>query len=396
MKRKKSFNCAAVFTAMVLLTGAAWYSAFGDDGRQDAVFMEYRAQAAEHEEKEAYITAAEYCVKALSIRKDDEMMLRAAEDYLKCGDRNNFLKYCRMAAEKSPDSDRPLLLMTEYWLDYRDYKKADEVINTANGNEFPDEIKKLKNRIKGDFSTGYKTFSDVKGFYSGYCAVSDEKGHWGLADEEGRLEFLMKYDDIGAYNEKEDIIPVCNDGKWYFADSEGRIKYVPDRQYSYLGAYSDGLSPFSADGEYGYMSLDYTEKLEKYDYAGAFSDGVSAVKKAGKWALLDSSLNEITGFVYDDIELDRYGFCVRNGKISAVRDGEKIFLDLSGNEIQNDSASLCGLTPVCSDGLWGFCGDDGEMLIEPQFEEVMDFSENGRACVKKNGLWMILTLELYR
>lgn len=395
--KKRSFRGTAVFSAMVLLAGAAWYSVFCDSGKQDALFMEYRAAASEHEEKEAYITAAEYCVKALEIRKDDtELMTRAAEDYLKCGDRNAFLKYCRMAAEKSPESDRPWILLAEYWINSGDYRKARDVLAHADGSEMPGEVSELKKAIMGGYETGYRAYSEVRGFCSGYCAVSDETGRWGLADENGSLVFLMKYDDIGAYCQDEDIIPVCSDGKWYFSDSEGRIKYVPDRNYTWLGSYSDGLSPFEYDGKYGYMELDYTEKTEKYDYAGPFRDGVAAVRRAGKWSLIDDELREITGFVLDDVTLDGYGFCVNNGKITVVRDGEVKYLDTSGKEISDSLRPACGLVPFCSDGMWGFYGENGDVIISPEFENVLNLSENGRTCVMQDGKWRIMTLLLYR
>ena len=271
MKNKNSLKGYVLFAGMAVLIASAWYNVSGNTHRDEELLDDYLSRVSEHEEKEAYITAAGYCVKALEIRKDDaEIMLRAADNYLKCGDRNAFLKYCRMAAEEAPESDRSWLAMSEYYFGSGDIKTAMEYLEKATGNDMPEDIKNLGNHIRGSYSMGNKKFFGVKGFYNQYCAVSDEKGRWGLADENGQLQLVMKYDDIGACNTDEDIIPVCNEGKWYFSDLEGRIKYVPNRKYDYLGAYSCGFAPFSADGVYGYMRLDYKEETKTFDYAGAF------------------------------------------------------------------------------------------------------------------------------
>ena len=37
--------------------------------------------------------------------------------------------------------------------------------------------------------------------------------------------------------------------------------------------------------------------------------------------------------------------------------------------------------------LWGYMNEDGELAVSAQFEDALDFSENGLAAVKKNGLW---------
>lgn len=397
MKNKNSLKGYVLFAGMAVLIVSAWYNALGNTHRDEELLDDYLSRVSEHEEKEAYITAAGYCVKALEIRKDDaEIMLRAADNYLKCGDRNAFLKYCRMAAEEAPESDRSWLAMGEYYFESGDIKTAMECLEKAPGNDMPEDIKNLENHIRGSYSMGNKKFSCVKGFYNQYCAVSDEKGRWGLADENGQLQLVMKYDDIGACSTDEDVIPVCNEGKWYFSDLEGRIKYVPNRKYDYLGSYSCGFAPFSADGEYGYMRLDYKEETKKYDYAGAFSEGAAAVRKAGKWAVIDDSLNEITGYIFDDIELDDYGFCVKNGIISAVKNGKQVSLDVHGNEVSDKVQAVCGFTPVECDDLWGFADENGEVLTDICFDDVYEFSENGRTCVLQDGYWRIMILDLYR
>lgn len=390
---KKNNIRYTIFAAMAALASVGWTGAFRNGNIRDIKFCEYIEKAQEHECKEAYITAADNYVRALEIRPSDtEIMISAAENYMKCGDRNGFLRYCNMAAETAPEKDRSYLLLGRYYHETGEIKKAQEILNAAPKGENSDEILSLLHTLKYEYKKGYRSFSDVGGFYGEYCAVCDETGKWGLADKKGDIAVSMQYDAIGAYNADEDIVPICDNGKWYFIDIQNRKKYAPDREYSYLGTYSCGYAPFEYDGKYGYMSLDYEEDAYGYDFAGTFSDGIAAVKLDGKWALIDAGFEEVTGFVYDDIKVDRYGACVKNGRIYAVCDGINIVLDLNGSETDDEPAFICGLSPVCKNGKWGYADSSGNIVIENSFENVLPFSPAGTACVLKDGMWSIIWL----
>lgn len=60
------------------------------------------------------------------------------------------------------------------------------------------------------------------------------------------------------------------------------------------------------------------------------------------------------------------------------------------DDLQNsDSNNLFsqGLTPVCVDDKWGYINEQGDLIIEPQFDMVLSFSENGLAPVSFNNEW---------
>lgn len=50
------------------------------------------------------------------------------------------------------------------------------------------------------------------------------------------------------------------------------------------------------------------------------------------------------------------------------------------------------IAQVCKDNKWGYIGTDFNYIIQPQFEQAMEFSE-GLACVKSNGLWGFINLK---
>ena len=69
---------------------------------------------------------------------------------------------------------------------------------------------------------------------------------------------------------------------------------------------------------------------------------------------------------------------------------------MHGNEVSDTVKAVCGLTPVNCDNLWGFADENGEVLTDICFDDVYEFSENGRTCVLQDGYWRIMILDLYR
>ncbi len=394
MKNKK-YLILFTMTAMLCVM---WVSVLGGGKSKNHKYQEYIKKAEQHEQKEAYITAADNYLKALKIYPDDYgLMIKIAENYMKCDDRNGFLQYCDMAADKNASADEPYLLKAEYYSKAEEYEDAINILNCAPKKDMGDKVERMLSTLQYKFSDSYHSYSDMKYFYDGYASVQNEKGHWGIADSEGNIRLTARYDEIGgAYNKDKDIVSVCEGGEWYFSDLKGRKKYVPDNYYSFLGTYSEGFAPFEYKGKYGYMDLEYNEYSCEFDYAGAFLNGVAAVKKNGKWALIDTRFKNVTEFIYDDIKTDCYGFCINDPVITVSRNGEEYNINKNGKKTDNDMKYSCGLTPVCDDNMWGYADMSGKMVIEPQYQDVNPFTETGTASVKENGSWHVIKLYSYK
>lgn len=54
---------------------------------------------------------------------------------------------------------------------------------------------------------------------------------------------------------------------------------------------------------------------------------------------------------------------------------------------ENQSAKPSDLAWVKLNGKCGFINSKGETIIEPQFDEALNFSANGLAIVRQNGKW---------
>lgn len=343
-----------------------------------------------HEDNSAYITAADYYRRALDYdSRNTEIMLKAAENYLLCDDDDNFLKYCSMA-EKLGCIDAYKMRIHKF-IDDDDLKEAYEAISEISEKQMDEECRKLKRFLKYSYEESIMCYEDMKGFHDGVSAA-ELNGKWGLADSDGYIVCECVYDDAGAYCREEDIFPVRKNDEWFFADINGNRKYVPEKKYSYLGAFSDGLAPFSDGDKYGYISLDYSEKNLKYDFAGAFSQGAAAVSENGRWYLVNSDLKRITEEDFDFIQTDRNGFCSVNGVITVIKNGKTEYRNLKGNSSEKKFSGCMGLNVFSDGNMFGYEDETGETAIEPVFDEALAFSENGSACVMKNGEWFVISL----
>ncbi len=355
--------------------------------------LEYIKKAEYHEENKAYITAAEYYAKAVECEPQNTgLMLKTAENMLLCGDDENFEKYCRMAEELGDAEAYKAEIRNK--IDEKDAKGAYQIFSELDEMVYDEELRELEMLLKYSYEESLMSYEDMKGFRNGVTAVRSD-GKWGLADREGYPVCECIFDDAGAYCSEEDIFPVCSGDEWYFADEKGNRKYVPERRYSFLGAYSEGYAPFSDGKKYGYMTLDYEEKNLIYDFAGAFSDGVAAVSENGKWYLIGNDLKKISEEEYDCIQTDKYGFCSENGMIRAVKNGktETIYTDRASHKASVNSS--LDLKVFSENDKFGYKNESGYIAIDPSFDEAFGFSDSGSACVRKGDSWYVLRLINY-
>ncbi len=380
---------------MAVMSVFSWKKTTENIRKDDELYKEYLMKAQYHEEKGAYITAAEYYKKALEYDPDNySLVICAAESSLISGNSADFTSYCEKASEIDPDEPEPYILLSDYYCKNDEYDTALKILKSA---PECDVISDMMHHVCSVYRDEYRTYGDVKGFYNGYCAFSNEPGKWGLMSEKGGMILSCDYDDIGAYSPEADAVPVCSEGEWYFADladiKENR-KYVPEEPYETLGTFSEGYAPFKRNGLYGYTDLDYNEKAYGLEFAGAFCNGAAAVKKDGKWALIGSDLKYLTDFKFDLIETDKYGFCSAGGNIYAYSGGKRICIDRKGKTVSPSDTFVCGLTPAEINGKWGYTDDEGTLAIDAVYEEALPFSENGRALVRQDGKWHIITLRV--
>ncbi len=202
------------------------------------------------------------------------------------------------------------------------------------------------------------------------------------------------------YGFETKLFPVKAGDKWGYIDHKG--KYVINPQFEDAGLFRCGLARIeNSDGKIGFIN----EKgnyviLPNYIDATPFSSDVAfVVEEGGHITCIDKKGNE----KFKLQEAKRAKWFTEGLAAFVNKDGKWGFVDKSGEIVINPQFDNVhpfreGLAAVCNkDGQWGFIDKSGALVINYQFEQVDDFSEglaafsNGDKCgyVSKKGEYAI-------
>jgi len=147
-----------------------------------------------------------------------------------------------------------------------------------------------------------------------------------------------------------ELIPVKVSEKWGYVNIEGKYEINP--QFSSAGFFIDNIALVANADKYGY--IDEKGKFlinPQYKYASDFSEGLAAVVP-------------------------------ENGKIKYIDKKGEIKIELKDAEFAGNFHN--GLAKVKINDQWGFIDNTGKIIINPQFYQVIDFTDGLAAFSKKN------------
>ena len=270
--------------------------------------------------------------------------------------------------------------------------------------------------------------------YAQLVPKANHKGKYGYANMNGEFVITPQFDYADDFS--DNIARVQKGKKWGYIDTQGNS--VVDIRYEAIqNDFTDGLAWVKLKNKYGYVN-NKGEQIIPLKYANAypFSDGCaavvvkeknkflfgyintsgneiikpiyehciarfaygrSAIKKDGKWAIINTKGEQITGFEYLNVIVSPKN----KGYIIVTKDGTK------NNEegIQNGSWGIMNnngelITPlkyhtvrsfndenlilVSAGDSWGCVNMEGEEAIPLKYKQVLDFTE-GLAAVLENG-----------
>lgn len=204
-----------------------------------------------------------------------------------------------------------------------------------------------------------------------------------------------------------DLIPIVSGNEYQYIDKEGNIVINP--QFSEATIFREGLALVKTSGDerkYGFINEDGKYVVNAlYKDATVFSDGLawvvmeggapSAIDKKGEMIFTLSNAAEVRIFK-DKLA----AFSVANEEDYSVKFG---FVDKQGevvinpqfSEVRNFSDGLCGV--MNDDGKWGFIDKEGSIVINYQFDDVRDFkggkcivqSDNKSGVIDEEGKYII-------
>lgn len=437
MSKLVPYILMAVILCMLVVS---WKNVLGYYSNITASYKSHIEKAEAYMEKKIYIDAVSEYELALKVRSDDyDTAMKIVDLYNNLENENAWIKACQNAISADKTQEEAYLLLADHYIENSKFQDAYNVLQEAGQNL--DDITEINSRlidIKGRYTLESMKYDSVTPFvYSddtktGYAVVSLESGK-GLIDTSRTVTASVKYENIGILG--QDVIPVYQENEWYYINKDGYRKLVPDTSAEYLGTFHDNYAPAKINGIYGYLDKKMKEYHFEYEYAGCFSNGLAPVKKDGKWAVINTSFENVTGFDFDEILMNEYGFCSTykvffakqgdkyylydiNGKCisdgfddaklfasdepaAVKKDGKWGFISQSGEVVtefkyENANSFSLGYAPYCEKGKWGCIDEKGNILIKPTFSSIQPFSHNGYALAESDGVQEFIVITIYK
>lgn len=382
---------------MVLLMVLSFYtvisSAVGEKKEYETCLAEARRLA----ELEVLEDALTYYQQALEIRDTVEVTIEIGEMYTKNGWISDAVSWGEYVVEHFPEEPKAYDYLLKQYIEAGFYDDCFELREEAIGrNTKSAEFDEIMKEIEYVYEFANKRYEDVSIYSSGYTPYMDDEGLWGYADACGKNVIKAQFKWAGAFS-SDGIAPVqSTDGEFYYISASGNKKVAVQNltKCMDLGMSIDKVLPAGDNGVYSYYNQDFEKVIEgEYQMALPMNGGVAAVLKDGKWSLINEKGKALSKDTYDAVIYDEKGIVYRNERIF-VKSGTKVLMiDEKGNQIGKTTYedakpffSADGLAAVKVNGLWGFVDKDGNMVIEPKYNNARS-SSNGFAAVQVGSRW---------
>jgi len=264
---------------------------------------------------------------------------------------------------------------------------------------------KTNNKGKYGYANVYGEFViapqfDYAGNFSDDIACVKKGKKWGYIDAQGTPVIDLKYEAV-QNNFTDGLAWVKLKGKYGYVNNKG-AQIVP-LQYANAYPFSDGCAAVVVKEKskflFGYINTAGNEMVEPvYEHCiDRFTHGRSAIKKDGKWAIINTKGEQITGFEYlsvivspknkgyimatKDGTLNNDG-SIKSGSWGILNNDGKLITPLKYHVIRNFNDE--DLVLVSAEDFWGWINMQGEEAIPLKYKQVLDFSE-GLAAVMEDG-----------
>lgn len=201
--------------------------------------------------------------------------------------------------------------------------------------------------------------------------------------------------DTDTASEEAALLPVIQDGKWGYMDTTGAVAVEP--RFNRAFHFSEGLALVESDSGFGFIRDDGSYAITpRFEDAWHFTEGNALVQANGKWQLVDSQGDVVDAqdaatdpnftlragaLIEDDYQPRQFQLIHTAGRYGFRNDEGEIIID---PRYQNAWYFSDGLARVMIDSLWGFIDRNGEIVIEPRYDLAWDF-QNGLALVMVDG-----------
>jgi hypothetical protein len=214
------------------------------------------------------------------------------------------------------------------------------------------------------------TFSEyLKDYRDGYFEIHNPK--IGYIDLTGKVVIPMEY--TKSMGVSDGMVKLQkNYRKWGMLKMNG--EEVLPFEYETIGSWNNGLARVEKPkNKWGYANVK-GEIVIPIQYADAtnFSQGVALVAKGKNYALIDTTGQQITDFLFDNYEY--------------IVDVEKNDYTTTGYSESNKRLVMEeGYIIVSKGGLWGYIDKTGKEVIPCKYDQIFVIERDGVVSIRKDG-----------
>ena len=264
-------------------------------------------------------------------------------------------------------------------------------------------------------------YEDIEYDKNNKCLVLQKNSKQGLADFNGNIQIELKYDNI--------IIS----GKYVNAQSGDNIEvfdYSTKQKINYdnvIGLNQTSSEKYSiaiTDNE-TFKIIDNENKelkTREYQYLEYIYGDYFITYKNKKFGIINSNGDKIVDFKYDSIQKipntnlvqavifnknttdlikdEKVILSMKNAEILIKEnfliissDSKRMYINFDGEIIENKNLFESKLYAYNQSGKWGFMNNNGEGVIECNYDFVTEFNSNGFAGIKQNGKWGVINID---
>ena len=224
-----------------------------------------------------------------------------------------------------------------------------------------------------------------------YLYVTDENSEKKVYDKKGNLTEINPNLVIQSTKSDDDykIYIDSSTGKTVYSIYKGDTKLTSEN-YSYIEYLNEGY--FIASNESGKLGIIDSKGNAKVELK---YDSIQKIAGTNIIQAIDSTTKMTEIYSKDFIKT----YEIANASIENIKDNiikvyntEEIkYFDYDGNLLENKVAFPdINLFPKKENGKWGFVGQDGNVVVDYQYDDVTEFNEYGYAGVKKDEKWGVI------
>lgn len=398
---------------LIVLSISAWVNIVTDGFSKPREISNHIQNGNALFEKELYIKALEEYSKANEIKASYETEKKIIECYQEINNSSAYVAACKRAIANYPEEVDIYVKLLNFYQSANDTKEF--IVSAISYKKlFPDNEKISEYYLQACKETmlqgtGYKNIIPcVGGNYTCYWEqetydVETEQQSTNqicsIVDIAGNNKFSFHYPEVYPSDDGQHFIVKDYNEDYFLVNGENnKLAVNKEITFEKVTGFSQGYAVCVIDGKYHYMNTDMQISNASFDYASSFSEGLAGVKQGNKWAIITQDLVHEGNYPFDEIALNSVEQICAEGRIVVKYNQKYYIMNTEGEYISENSyeyikAFESGQPTVYGEGdKYGFVTAEGEVYIKPTFEDAKPF-RNGYAPVKIAGKWGIIDLQ---